>query len=67
MKRSVITDGFFDFKKNYFHLRNAILKVIIRSAGSKKQLVELVQHNRLSHALLFLGKEGNGSLQLALL
>jgi DNA polymerase-3 subunit delta' len=29
-------------------------------------LVELVQHNRLSHALLFLGKEGNGSLQLAI-
>ena len=32
----------------------------------KQQLVELVQHNRLSHALLFLGKEGNGSLQLAI-
>ena len=26
----------------------------------------MVQHNRLSHALLFLGKEGNGSLQLAM-
>jgi len=26
----------------------------------------MVQHNRLSHALLFLGKEGNGSLQLAI-
>ena len=32
----------------------------------KQQLVEMVQHNRLSHALLFLGKEGNGSLQLAI-
>ncbi len=26
----------------------------------------MVQHNRLSHALLFLGKEGNGSLPLAI-
>jgi DNA polymerase-3 subunit delta' len=32
----------------------------------KKHLVEMVQHNRLSHALLFLGKEGSGSLPLAL-
>jgi DNA polymerase III subunit delta' len=32
----------------------------------KKQLVELVQHNRLSHALLFLSKEGSGALSLAL-
>jgi DNA polymerase III subunit delta' len=33
---------------------------------TKAQLVQMVQHNRLSHALLFLGKEGNGALQLAL-
>ena len=32
----------------------------------KNKLVELVQHNRLSHALLFLGKEGSGVLPLAL-
>ncbi len=32
----------------------------------KKQLKDLVQQNRLSHALLFLGKEGSGALQLAL-
>lgn len=32
----------------------------------KEQLVHMVQHNRLSHALLFLGKEGSGALQLAL-
>ncbi len=32
----------------------------------KEQLVQMVQHNRLSHALLFLGKEGSGALQLAL-
>ena len=33
---------------------------------TKEQLVQMVQHNRLSHALLFLGKEGSGVLQLAL-
>ena len=32
----------------------------------KNKLVELVQHNRLSHALLFIGKEGGGALPLAL-
>ena len=32
----------------------------------KQHLVEMLQQNRLSHALLFLGKEGNGSLSLAL-
>jgi DNA polymerase III subunit delta' len=41
-------------------------KEIIGQKEVKQQLVELVQHNRLSHALLFLGKEGNGSLQLAI-
>jgi len=41
-------------------------KEIIGQTEVKQQLVELVQHNRLSHALLFLGKEGNGSLQLAI-
>jgi DNA polymerase III subunit delta' len=39
---------------------------IIGQQETKKQLVELIQHNRLSHALLFLGKEGSGSLQLAI-
>lgn len=34
--------------------------------GTKEQLVQMIQHNRLSHALLFLGKEGSGALQLAL-
>lgn len=38
---------------------------IIGQQEVKKNLVELVQHNRLSHALLFLGKEGNGALSLA--
>ena len=39
---------------------------IIGQQEVKKQLAELVQHNRLSHALLFSGKEGSGSLSLAL-
>ena len=39
---------------------------IIGQSSVKQQLAELVQHNRLSHALLFLGKEGSGSLPLAL-
>ncbi len=33
---------------------------------TKEQLVQMIQHNRLSHALLFLGKEGCGALQLAM-
>lgn len=32
----------------------------------KRHLVEMVQQNRLSHALLFLGKEGSGALPLAM-
>ena len=32
----------------------------------KEKLVQLVSYNRLSHALLFLGKEGSGSLELAI-
>lgn len=39
---------------------------IIGQAAVKQQLAELVQHNRLSHALLFLGREGSGALPLAL-
>ncbi len=33
---------------------------------TKEQLVQMIQRNRLSHALLFLGKEGSGALQLAM-
>ncbi|HUZ58486.1 MAG TPA: hypothetical protein VMU83_06880 [Hanamia sp.] len=32
----------------------------------KNKLIDLVQKNRLSHALLFLGKEGSGALPLAI-
>jgi DNA polymerase III subunit delta' len=39
---------------------------IIGQQEVKKQLAELYQNNRLSHALLFLGKEGNGALPLAI-
>lgn len=39
---------------------------IIGQSSVKQQLAELVQHNRLSHALLFLGKEGSGALPLAI-
>lgn len=39
---------------------------VIGQKDTKEQLVQLVQHNRLSHALLFLGKEGSGALNLAM-
>jgi DNA polymerase-3 subunit delta' len=41
-------------------------KDIIGQPAVKNKLVELVQHNRLSHALLFIGKEGSGASQLAI-
>lgn len=39
---------------------------VIGQKEVKQHLVEMVQQNRLSHALLFLGKEGSGVLSLAL-
>ena len=41
-------------------------KNIIEQKETKDQLVQMVQHNRLSHALLFLGKGGSGALSLAM-
>lgn len=41
-------------------------KDVIGHIALKEQLVQLVQHNRLSHALMFLGKEGSGALPLAM-
>src|SRR5947208_10228663 len=41
-------------------------KEVIGQQEVKQQLVDMVQHNRLSHALLFLGKEGSGALALAM-
>ena len=43
-----------------------LFKDVIGQANTKKHLIELVQHNRLSHALLFVGKEGSGALPLAM-
>ena len=40
-------------------------RTIIGQASLKKQLTELVKQNRLSHALLLVGKEGAGALPLA--
>ncbi|MCP9032883.1 hypothetical protein NKJ21_27570, partial [Klebsiella sp. SWET4] len=41
-------------------------KDVIGLQDVKQHLTEMVRQNRLSHALLFLGKEGNGALPLAL-
>lgn len=41
-------------------------KDIIGQQSVKQHLAEMVQQNRLSHALIFLGKEGSGALPLAL-
>ncbi len=41
-------------------------KDVIGQQEVKQHLAEMVEHNRLSHALLFLGKEGSGALPLAL-
>lgn len=38
---------------------------VIGQKDLKSQLMHMIQHNRLSHALLFLGKEGSGALSLA--
>ncbi|MDI3320207.1 ATP-binding protein [Pinibacter soli] len=39
---------------------------VIGQTETKQQLIDMVTNNRLSHALLFLGKEGSGALPLAL-
>lgn len=39
---------------------------VIGQKAVKEQLVQLVQQNRLSHALLFLGREGSGGLPLSM-
>ncbi|ANH83462.1 hypothetical protein A8C56_22995 [Niabella ginsenosidivorans] len=41
-------------------------KDVIGQATLKSELPELMQENRLAHAILFLGKEGSGALPLAL-
>jgi len=39
---------------------------VIGQQEVKQHLIEMVQQNRLSHALLFLGREGSGALPLAM-
>jgi DNA polymerase III subunit delta' len=41
-------------------------KNVIGQTDVKRGLVDLVQNNRLSHALLFAGKEGSGALPMAI-
>ncbi len=41
-------------------------KDVIGQQYTKEKLTQMVKQNRLSHALLFLGKEGGGSLPLAI-
>ncbi len=43
-----------------------LFKDVIGQTEVKQHLAEMVQQNRLSHALLFLAKEGSGGLPLAL-
>jgi DNA polymerase-3 subunit delta' len=43
-----------------------VFKEIIGQASVKAHLIDMVEQNRLSHALLFLGKEGSGALPLAI-
>ena len=43
-----------------------LFKNVIGQQEVKQQLLEMVLQNRLSHALLFLGKEGSGALPLAI-
>jgi DNA polymerase III, gamma/tau subunits len=43
-----------------------LFKDIIGQESVKQQLVDMVKQNRISHALLFLGKEGSGALPLAI-
>lgn len=43
-----------------------IFSDVVGQTDVKKHLVEMVNHNRLSHALLFCGKEGRGGLPLAI-
>lgn len=48
------------------YLRGMQFASLIGQDAVKNQLVDMVQQNRLSHALLFLGKEGSGTLPAAL-
>jgi DNA polymerase III subunit delta' len=49
-----------------FYLYAVQFEKVIGQKETREQLKQMVQSNRLSHALLFLGKEGCGGLALAL-
>lgn len=50
----------------FFNLLCSVqFKQVIGQKQTKSHLVQMNQQNRLSHALLFLGKEGSGALSLA--
>lgn len=51
----------FLFQENLFSPKMQF-KDIINQQEVKKKLTEMQQHNRLSHALLFLSNEGSGAL-----
>lgn len=57
---------FFEISKKISHLAAMQFKDVIGQVALKEQLVQLVQHNRLSHAIMFLGREGSGALPLAI-
>jgi DNA polymerase-3 subunit delta' len=48
------------------HYFRGMFRNVIGQQQVKQHLVEMVAQNRLSHALLFLGKEGSGALPLAM-
>ncbi len=49
-----------------FYFASMQFEKIIGQKNVKEHLAQMVQQNRLSHALLFLGKEGSGALSLAM-
>ncbi len=48
------------------YLAAMLMTNVIGQVAIKQKLMDMVDANRLSHALLFLGKEGSGALSLAL-
>jgi DNA polymerase III subunit delta' len=50
----------------FFDLRRMQFKKVIGQQEVKQHLAEMIHHNRLSHALLFLAKEGSGGLPMAM-
>ena len=53
-------------RPGFYLCNNMQFNHVIADNQTKQRLKELVQKNRLSHALLFLGREGSGALPLAI-